>query len=289
MGDLDAIAGKLVLLHRHFVFQRHGQAADDGLHQREILLDQFILDRAVRTRLAIPLPEGGLDGTRLEDFQWLMNINFWGVVHGTQAFLPHLRKSGEGHVINISSIFGIVAIPQQSVYNAAKFAVRGYTEALRMELDLERQLGATHRVSATTVHPGGIKTNIAKSARVDKDALKAMNIDPDEARRRFEKNFITSPEKAAATIDAGARLPPFPNVRTVLSPERVVLHGSLTQASSACAQATSALKAFSGLLEPGKPHFGPSAEALPRAETSRKMACAWSRTATQDTGPTDDL
>ena len=144
-----------------------------------------------------------VDGTRLEDFQWLMNINFWGVVHGTQAFLPHLRKSGEGHVINISSIFGIVAIPQQSVYNAAKFAVRGYTEALRMELDLERQMGATHRVSATTVHPGGIKTNIAKSARVDRDALKAMNIDPDEARRRFEKNFITSPEKAAATILRG--------------------------------------------------------------------------------------
>ena len=95
-----------------------------------------------------------------DDLKWIMDINFWGVVYGTQAFLPHLKASGEGHVINISSVFGIAAIPSQSAYNASKFAVRGFTEALRQELEIE---GAP--VSATTVHPGGIKTNIARSAR----------------------------------------------------------------------------------------------------------------------------
>lgn len=95
-----------------------------------------------------------------EDCEWLMNINFWGVVHGTQAFLPHLIRSGDGHIVNVSSIFGIMAMPTQGAYNAAKFAVRGFTEALRMELLLERQ-----PVGVTSVHPGGIMTNIARSSR----------------------------------------------------------------------------------------------------------------------------
>src|SRR3954469_19721045 len=89
------------------------------------------------------------------DFEWLMGINFWGVVHGTKAFLPHLRASGEGHVVNMSSVFGLISVPAQSAYNASKFAVRGFTDALRMELDAEGSA-----VSATTVHPGGVKTNI---------------------------------------------------------------------------------------------------------------------------------
>jgi NADP-dependent 3-hydroxy acid dehydrogenase YdfG len=101
-----------------------------------------------------------VEGESYDDFHWLMDINFWGVVHGTKAFLPHLKASGEGHVINISSVFGLVSIPAQSAYNAAKFAVRGFTDALRMELEIE---GAP--VSATPIHPGGIKTNIARSAR----------------------------------------------------------------------------------------------------------------------------
>ncbi len=91
-----------------------------------------------------------------DNFRWLFDINFWGVVHGTLAFLPHLKASGDGHVINISSVFGLLGIPSQSAYNAAKFAVRGFTDALRTELDIE-QCG----VSATTIHPGGIRTNIA--------------------------------------------------------------------------------------------------------------------------------
>ncbi len=73
-----------------------------------------------------------------DSFRWLMDINFWGVVHGTLAFLPHLKASGDGHVINISSVFGLLGIPSQSAYNSAKFAVRGFTDALRTELDIER-------------------------------------------------------------------------------------------------------------------------------------------------------
>ena len=97
-----------------------------------------------------------------EDFEWLMRIDFWGVVYGTKAFLPYLKQSGEGHVVNLSSVFGLISVPSQSAYNAAKFAVRGFTDTLRMELEIEDA-----NVSVTTVHPGGIKTNIARNARMD--------------------------------------------------------------------------------------------------------------------------
>ncbi|MFP5322761.1 MAG: SDR family NAD(P)-dependent oxidoreductase [Acidimicrobiia bacterium] len=137
-----------------------------------------------------------VDGMRYEDLEWLMGINFWGVVHGTKAFLPHLKASGEGHVVNISSVFGLLGIPSQSAYNAAKFAVRGFTDALRMELEID-----PCGVSATTVHPGGIKTNIAKNARMD-ESVTSLTDDPEEARREFEKLFVTTPEKAAAQIIA---------------------------------------------------------------------------------------
>jgi NAD(P)-dependent dehydrogenase (short-subunit alcohol dehydrogenase family) len=127
-----------------------------------------------------------------DDFEWLMNINFWGVVHGTKAFLPHLKASGEGHIVNTSSVFGLLSIPSQAAYNAAKFGVRGFTDALRIELDIERC-----GVSCTTVHPGGIKTNIARNARID-DSVAALGGggDADD----FDKVAMTSPEKAARQI-----------------------------------------------------------------------------------------
>jgi short-subunit dehydrogenase len=134
-----------------------------------------------------------------DDFEWLMNINFWGVVYGTKAFLPHLRLSGEGHVVNLSSVFGLISVPSQAAYNAAKFAVRGFTDTLRMELDIE---GAN--VSVTTVHPGGIKTNIARNARMDA-SVRAIAGDPEKAARDFERAFITSPEKAAEQILTAVR------------------------------------------------------------------------------------
>jgi short-subunit dehydrogenase len=135
---------------------------------------------------------------RYEDLDWLMGINFYGVVHGTKAFLPHLRESGQGHVVNVSSVFGLVAIPSQSAYNAAKFAVRGFTEALRLELDSNPADG----VSCTTVHPGGIKTNIANNARIDPSAADG---DAAKATERFNRSLMTSPDKAAAVILAGVQ------------------------------------------------------------------------------------
>ena len=135
-----------------------------------------------------------VEGASYDDFEWLININFWGVVHGTKAFLPHLRATGQGHVVNISSVFGLVSIPTQSAYNAAKFGVRGFTDALRIELDIQ-QCG----VSATTIHPGGIKTNIARNARID-DSASAFGDDPAEFGTEFDKLARTTPEKAAHQI-----------------------------------------------------------------------------------------
>lgn len=125
-----------------------------------------------------------------------MNINFWGVVHGTQAFLPYLKSSGDGHVINTSSLFGIIAMPTQSAYNASKFAVRGFSEALRMELELS---GAA--VSVTTVHPGGVATNIATDGRVD-DSIVALTGQTADAHRRQSNRLISvnTPENAAREI-----------------------------------------------------------------------------------------
>ena len=137
-----------------------------------------------------------VEGVTIENFEWLMSINFWGVVHGTQAFLPHLKAAGEGHVVNLSSVFGLVSIPSQSAYNAAKFAVRGYTDALRIELEIE-DCG----VSSTTVHPGGIKTNIARSARVEDNAADLSGDLGDlDAGDMFDKIAMTKPDKAARQI-----------------------------------------------------------------------------------------
>jgi len=132
-----------------------------------------------------------------EDFAWLMNVNFWGVVHGTKAFLPHLRAAGEGHVVNLSSVFGLISVPTQSAYNASKFAVRGFTDALRMELAIEGS-----GVSCTTVHPGGVKTAIARSARMDA-SVSAFAGSPESAREGFDRVAITSPERAARLILVG--------------------------------------------------------------------------------------
>ena len=128
-----------------------------------------------------------------EDMDWLLSINLMGVLDGTKAFLPHLEASGEGHVVNISSVFGLMAIPSQSAYNCAKFGVRGFTDALRMDLEIEESC-----VSATTIHPGGIKTNIANNARIDEshpDGRTAQDL-----AEEFNKIAMTTPEKAAKQI-----------------------------------------------------------------------------------------
>jgi butyryl-CoA dehydrogenase len=140
-----------------------------------------------------------IEAMSYEDFEWLMNINFWGVVYGTKAFLPHLEASGEGHVVNLSSVFGLLSIPSQSAYNAAKFAVRGFTDALRIELDL-----SDGNVSSTTVHPGGIKTNIARNGRMDA-SVAALSGGLERAHEEFDKVAMTSPEKAARQILAAVQ------------------------------------------------------------------------------------
>lgn len=127
------------------------------------------------------------------DFQWIVGINFWGVVHGTQAFLPHLVKSGEGHIINTSSIFGLMAVPTMGPYCVTKFAVRGFTETLRMELEL-----AGSCVSATSVHPGGIRTHIAQSARVDNSLTTLGMSDLEAARTQFDTLLNTTSANSAA-------------------------------------------------------------------------------------------
>jgi NADP-dependent 3-hydroxy acid dehydrogenase YdfG len=128
--------------------------------------------------------------------EWLININFWGVVHGTRAFLPHLSKQREAHIVNLSSIFGILAPPGQTAYCAAKFAVRGFSESLRHELAV-----ANSPVKLSVVHPGGVLTNIVRNSRsgsgIADNARRAESID------RFDAIAKTTPPIAAQRIILG--------------------------------------------------------------------------------------
>ncbi|MFF0527217.1 SDR family NAD(P)-dependent oxidoreductase [Nocardia amikacinitolerans] len=130
-----------------------------------------------------------------EDDEWLRQINFDGVVNGTRAFLPLLVEQDSGVIVNTSSVFGLVGMPNQSAYCAAKFAVRGFTDALRQEL---RGTG----VSAVNVHPGGITTNIARNARVRRDP-EGLGRSKEQMAADFEAVTLTSPEKAADIITLG--------------------------------------------------------------------------------------
>jgi NAD(P)-dependent dehydrogenase (short-subunit alcohol dehydrogenase family) len=138
---------------------------------------------------------GDIEVTQFDDLERVMDIDFWGVVNGTKAFLPLLLASGEGHVINMSSMFGLFAVQGQGAYNSAKFAVRGFTEALRQEM-----IAAGHPVAVTCVHPGYIKTPLVENAT----AAAGLNIGALDA--IFQKVAITSPQRAARIIvDAVAK------------------------------------------------------------------------------------
>jgi short-subunit dehydrogenase len=130
------------------------------------------------------------------EMEWLMNINFWGVVHGTRAFLPHLSQQKQAHIVNLSSIFGIIAPPGQTAYAAAKFAVRGFSESLRHELAM-----ASSPIKLSVVHPGGVATNIARNSRtgagMTDNARRAQSIE------RFDAVAKTTPTAAALRIIAG--------------------------------------------------------------------------------------
>lgn len=153
---------------------------------------------------------GDAEVEQFKDIERVMDVDFWGVVNGTKAFLPHLIASGDGHVINISSIFGLFSVPGYSAYNSAKFAVRGYTEALRQEMRLHG-----HPVGVTTVHPGGIKTAIARNATVGEGHNR------DDLAELFDKRLAnTSPKRAAKVILQAVRKN---KARVLVGPDAVAL------------------------------------------------------------------
>lgn len=136
---------------------------------------------------------GDVEKSEFKDIERIMDVDFWGVVNGTKAFLPYLIESGDGHIVNVSSLFGLMSVPGQSAYNAAKFAVRGFTEALRQEMIVNK-----HPVKVTCVHPGGIKTAVARNATY------AEGQDAATFAEFFDKRLaIHSPEMAADTITKG--------------------------------------------------------------------------------------
>jgi NADP-dependent 3-hydroxy acid dehydrogenase YdfG len=153
---------------------------------------------------------GDVEVSQFKDIERVMDVDYWGVVNGTKAFLPHLIASGDGHIINVSSVFGLFSVPGQAAYNSAKFAVRGFTEALRQEMII-----AGRPVKVTTVHPGGIKTNIVRNmSAVD-------GIDKEDLVRTFDKRLAnTSPQKAARIILDGVRKN---KARVLVGPDAKVL------------------------------------------------------------------
>ena len=140
-----------------------------------------------------------------------MDIDFWGVVHGTQAFLPHMLERGSGHIANVSSIFGLIGVPSQSAYNAAKYGVLGFTEALRHEMDGKD-------IGVTCIHPGGINTNIVRHARIaqgpDAEAQR------EEAIVKFQQLTRTQPDGAARIILKGIRKN---KARILIGPDAVLV------------------------------------------------------------------
>jgi short-subunit dehydrogenase len=185
--------------------QRHPQKVT--LHRVDVGEPQQIADFAqaaiaAHPRLNILINNAGvtLMGQFYEvdqaEMDWLMNINFWGVVHGTRAFLPHLSQRREAHIVNLSSLFGLIAPPGQAAYVAAKFAVRGFSESLRHELQ-----AAQSPVRLSVVHPGGVATNIVRNARsghgITDNARRAQAIE------RFDRLAKTTPQAAALRIIAG--------------------------------------------------------------------------------------
>jgi NAD(P)-dependent dehydrogenase (short-subunit alcohol dehydrogenase family) len=181
-------------------------------HAREVRTDKLdVADRAAMASHAASVREdlgrvdmmvnnagvalhGEFEEMTYEQLEWVMDIDFWGVVNGCKEFLPHLIESGDGHLVNISSLFGLMGMPGQSAYNAAKFAVRGFTEALRTEM-----LAAGHPVQVSCVHPGGIRTAIARNART------TSSHDRDRVASTFDTKLArTSPEDAARVILDGA-------------------------------------------------------------------------------------
>ncbi|MEZ4886052.1 MAG: SDR family oxidoreductase [Chitinophagales bacterium] len=155
----------------------------------DFVVEQFGQVDVVINNAGVALGRISIAEVTYEDFEWVMNINFWGMVYGTKAFLPLLRKQKEAAIVNISSVFGLAGIAYQGPYCSSKFAIRGFTESLRMEASIDFP-----HVTIHSVHPGGINTNIAKSARWNDESLKAQALETEN------KLLITPPLEIAQTI-----------------------------------------------------------------------------------------
>ena len=181
-------------------FEAHAQRVFDEFGRADIVINNAGVSLAARVATMT-----------YDDMEWVINIDFWGVVHGTKTFLPHLLERGDGAIVNVSSVYGMFGVPTQSGYNAAKFAVRGFTEALQQEV-------AGTGVLVTRVHPGGIKTNIVRHGRIRESI--AEGHDPEALAEQFEKAVRTTPERAAEVIVNGIvkRKP-----RILIGPDAVIL------------------------------------------------------------------
>ena len=197
MAGLKTLAGELEVVAQRKVSVHAVDVADRGL--MEALVEEVI---STHPSLNILINNAGVallgqfHEVELADMEWLMNTNFWGVVYGTRFLLPHLSRQREAHIVNLSSIFGIIAPPGQAAYSAAKFAVRGFSEALRHELEM-----AHSPVRLSVVHPGGVNTSIARNSRVG--TLVSDNHERTEMIERFEKLAETTPQAAARRIVIG--------------------------------------------------------------------------------------
>ncbi|MGN6117034.1 MAG: SDR family NAD(P)-dependent oxidoreductase [Nitrobacter sp.] len=196
-GGLQAVAAEIAKTHPRKVTTHRVDVAEPAQ-----IADYAQAAAAAHPELNIVINNAGvallgqfaeIDQTQMD---WLFNINFWGVVHSTRAFLPLLARQREAHIVNLSSIFGIVAPPGQSAYAAAKFAVRGFSESLRHELQM-----AKSPVRLSVVHPGGVLTNIARNSRtgagVTDNARRVQSIE------RFDTVAKTTPQAAALRIIKG--------------------------------------------------------------------------------------
>ena len=143
----------------------------------------------------VALASGTFAETDLVDFEWLLNVNLWGVIRMSKAFLPHFIQKNEGHIVNVSSVFGLGGFAMQSAYCTAKFGVKGFTDVLKMEL-------LNTKIKVSSVHPGGIKTNIARNSRITVNKPKE---EIEAEMKEFEKTFINTPEFAAKTILNGIK------------------------------------------------------------------------------------
>ncbi len=159
---------------------------------RDNVINQFKQVDIVINNAGVALGQLSFREMTLEQFEWVVNINLWGVIYGSKAFIEDIVQRPEGCVVNISSLFGIIGVPEQTAYCATKFAVRGFSEALRIEL-------SNTNVNVVSVHPGGIKTNILHNSKGWK---KEVNKE-EQIKKIYKKAFKHTPEKAAKTIIKG--------------------------------------------------------------------------------------